>query len=558
MADLERELDDDEFEALLAGLGEEVTPEDIADLVRDEKGITTPEQANEYRDAKLKDASDLESLIEPVGPEYTPAGEITGMDAETIKPTTAPVVSDAPVRPVVPDPHDAADYYSTRSAGGLQQPLGVEDTRQNLVAEARRVPGMYNAPGLNVPQQRVVGEYEKEFMANNSRPTDQDIRRNWIIATIFGDKGDAEKGREFFINQRQAYDEGVAKARAMDRTGGRVSQGMAELLVGAGLMSAESAVQLRADDPALDVARSLGATGVKLRGQDTTQNNAMLAAIVKLLESREDNQVGYDNKTRQLENNLAVADLYSKKKAGAGGGGGPKMDPDTAAAYYIATRNGGTLETARKFLAGTLGESEATPEQRERMNQANIAWQLMPTKERLQTTKALEAKVGTEVRAPSARAAIEAMNPAKLMDLSTRMQGIGVPLLQANRAWTRLKERSPNIASAVVKMGLGTAFENAVKSQMSKEDFTDFQAIKRQILVSAKATSGAAITASEAPNLASAFGMVMADENQFFNDPATLTSFLNNSVTEYNMLADAVIQYYPHAMDWARSKKGGP
>jgi hypothetical protein len=538
--------DDEELQALLEALSEGSTDELATDLLAPK--------------APAQGADDLASLIEPVAPEYETAGAITGMNADILA-EKKPAVSDPALtvdeRPVVPDPHDVADTFTTRSPEGTQQLLGGEDNRQNIAAAVQRVGQLYDDPRFNVKTERNVGDYEKEFLSLNKRPTDADFRRQWILASLFGGDGAEEKSREFLTKQTQSFDEGLQKARAMDQHGGRISKPMAELLVSTGSFSPESVVNMRADDPALETLRSLGALGVRTRGQDTSVQTTMMNALVKLLTEREGNQLGFDTKNAQIASNEAIADKYAKKKSGgAGGGVSSTVDPLDAEAYHIAEQRDLPLELAKKFTHSTLAPNEATPEQLEKLSSGRIGWNLMSPKEKGLSVKALEAKLGAEARAPGVVAAKGAADPKKIYDVRVEMQDIGAPLLQAYKGWQRLLKK-PTLAAALVKAGQGSTFEQLTKAGMTAEDFKDLQAVKAQVLNASKKISGSAITKTEAPNLASGIGMNMTEDSNFFGSPATLTSYLDNAIQLYNLRARTAQEIYPGSMDWMVTKKGG-
>lgn len=117
----------------------------------------------------------------------------------------------------------------------------------------------------NVPSER---RWEDEFLADRKRYTDDDIQRGYMLHTLLGSPEQGMAFRKMAREEQVAYDKGLYEARDRDLASQRVSPALAEAIAASGMVSPESAVNLRMNDPAVKNFGQYASQGMRARGQD--------------------------------------------------------------------------------------------------------------------------------------------------------------------------------------------------------------------------------------------------------------------------------------------------
>lgn len=413
----------------------------------------------------------------------------------------APATSTQP-RPVLAGqpvaPKDAASYAMDTSSG-KQRVFGVDDQRQDLAGNAARVGELYK------PEDAATGPgaHEQQFLAGSERPTAQDVRRAWIVQSLFGQPGDNFKAVDMVRGMQQDHDQGLARARAADAAapgaGHQVDRATAEALGMFGL-SPEAAVSARENSPVIQLMRSGGLNVAKgLRGQDTQVHTTDVKEVGDTWRNDANNATDLEQTDR---NNVAKIEAAKiRKRTGAGGGGG--LSPDVHAAY-LAQQANVPLETAQAFVGGTIDPKTVDPKTLEGMQVASALFKNAAPKDRAQMVKTRMGAEGGNSDAAGRAASIERGSPKFRLKVKQDMAEIGTPLRHAIIGYNSL---SPKAKQLVTQVGLGGNLSMLRDAGVTPQEQAAIGAVVEQINASVKALSGAAVSASEWSRVGAAMGI---------------------------------------------------
>jgi hypothetical protein len=440
-------------------------------------------------------------------------GEITlGTPAEE----PAPAATPAPAPKItVPEPKQAANLVMSESPEGKQQPFGVRDERADLMAARDRVRELSRGQPAEVSG---PGEQERAFAASSWRPSDQDVRRAWIIQSLFGDKGDAFRMVEMLRGIQRDHDEGLARARGADQQvaakNRRVNPAVAEMAALSGI-SPESAVGMTGDDA--KVLQSLGGLGVRLRGQDTQVLNKNVGETGDVLDTLITEEGKNTRHGLQLENNIEVANI--RKRQGKGGGGGGSIDPTELQAFLERQENVSPDKVAQ-FVSGTL--DRADPDFA-RLSSAAVLYQRLDSKKRAQVVAGALGREAGNVDAPEKSAAVKQADPVKRMEIKNELNEVGIPLQRALKSWQRLP---PNVKKLATSIGLEGNIGKLKQLGFTDQQAADFARVIGQINEDIKRTAGSAVSANEGVRKGAEIGITMDGIAPM--SPAVLTNWLSD------------------------------
>lgn len=505
-------------------------PEELKSLIEDEISKRAG-PSMEVGDIQMGGGAENQDPLD----DWKPAGEESGLDSDLAalleEPTKAPA-------PAVPAPKDTAPIVMSESPQGAQQPFGVRDERADLMAARDKVGQLY---GDGAPAQASgPGRYEQEFLAQNQRPTNDELRKAWILQSIFGEKGDNFKMLEMVQGMQHSFDQGLARARAADSEvsgkNQRVDRATAEMLVLSGL-SPEAAAQTKVGDPVIQLARSGGLNlGARLRGQDTqvlNKNVGETGDVWKTLTS----EAGKDTRQdKQLANNIEVAKMRKRSGKGAAAGAGGE---DTALLSAFLQRNENVApETADAFVAGTLDPSDPSYA---KLNSAMTIFKGMGGDKQAQLLRGTLGREGGDVDKPMVSASVKQADPVQRLKIKNDLTETGMPLRAAVSGWNSLSPRAKQLA---VNIGLQGNIAQLRDAGLSPQEQAAIGAVIGQINQYIKQVSGAAVSNSEWARMGAELG-VTGEGVAPFKSPATLSAWLQRASAMYKQHAANVASEYP-------------
>ena len=442
-----------------------------------------------------------------------PSGEITlGKPAE--EPEAPPAPEPAP-KITVPEPKKAADLVMSESPEGKQQPFGVRDERADLMAARDRVRGLADA---RPAQQTGPGAQEQAFLESAYRPSNDDLRRAWIIQSLFGEKGDAFRMVEMLQGMQQRHDEGLARARAADQqTAAKnkpVSSAAAEMAVLSGV-TPESAVNMSPDD--VKMLQSLGGLGVRLRGQDTQVHNKNVDATGDVWDALLTEDGKNTRQDKQLANNLEVAKLRKRQK-GAGGGGGGENKAILSA--FLQRNENVSPETANAFVEGTLDPQDPAYA---KLASAATIYRGMGGDKQAQLLRGTLGREGGDEDKVANKQALQSGDLEKRRKAKDDLNEEGMPLQRALKGWQRLP---PNVKQLAVSMGLEGNIGKIKQLGFTDQQAADFARVIGQINEDVKRTAGSAVSANEGVRKGAEIGITMDGIAPM--STAVLTNWLND------------------------------
>lgn len=487
------------------------------------------------------DAGELDALMqdaisahgEPAGDElnepaedWAPAGEETGLEA---------LLDDEPAR--VPAPKATADIVMA-DQGGKQAPFGVQDQRQDLTGNASRVAELYGQ--LEPEQATGPGRHEQELNASwqgSDAEIQKAMRAAAIMKALFDDDGGYGERAKYLIEREKAHAGRLSSARAADAAESeknrRVDQATAEMLVLAGV-SPEAAVKARMGDPIVQLVRSTGGLGVKLRNQDTQVLNKNVGETGDVWQTLTEEQGKDTRQDKQLANNLEVAKL--RKRSGKGGGGAGGENTALLSAFLQRNENV-SPETADSFLAGTLQPSDPNFA---KLSSALTIFKGMTGKKQDQLLGGTLGREGGNADKAAVSADVKRADPVQRTKLKREIGEYNMALGAAITGWNKLP---PKIKALVAKTGLEGTTAQLRQAGMTAEEQAQFSPVIALINDNIKKTAGAAVSNSEWARKSAEVGLSGAFSP--FNDPAVLTGWLKRARAAYQADVGAIESEYP-------------
>lgn len=483
-------------------------------------GITSPEQGTEY----------LDKFARKGGADWRPAGAETGMDDD--------ILNSLLESPKAPAPKDTAGIVMS-DQDGQQAPFGVKDQRQDLTGNASRVAELYGQ--LEPEQQAGPGRHEQELNASwgsSDEEIQKAMRASAIMKALFDDDGGYGDRAKYLIEREKERAGRLSSARAADAAEAeknrRVDQATAEMLVLAGV-SPEAAVKARMGDPIVQLVRSTGGLGVKLRNQDTQVLNKNVGETGDVWKTLTEEQGKNARQDKQLDNNIQVAKLRKRQGKGGAGGGGE----NTALLSAFLQRNENVPPAiADAAVAGTLDTSDPNYA---KLASAIAIYRGMGGDKQAQLLRGTLGREGGEGDKAAVSASVKQADPVQRLKLKNELTEIGMPLRSAVTGWNSLSPRAKELA---VKIGLQGNISQLRDAGLSPQEQAAVGAVVGQINQYIKQVSGAAVSNSEWARMGAELG-VTGEGVAPFKSTAALGAWLQRASALYKQRAANAASEYP-------------
>lgn len=532
---------------------------------------TTP-GALAKQDAPAFDTSALDSLVGQAGQAvndaldahagapsagYKPAGELSGMDSDLLSLAEPSGGAQTPTQQMAgAQPKEAAGQVIGESGNAF----GVDDPREDLLKARDRARELYQQQ----PTQDLSGPGQEEplFASQNERPSENDMRRAWVLnslATMFGADDDlALRVHDMMTRKARDYDQGLTAARAADRAARprRADLATAELAALSGL-SPEAAASLTENSPSINLLKAGGINiGKGLRGQDTgvlRENIGQTGDTYRQAVTEEG-----DRRAQELAAQTALQTAQIRKRTEPGGGGGGGQD--SGLVPFLVRNQGIPQDVAEAAANGRLDESKLTPEMALKVKTAVAGWKSLPRKKRDEITTAYlkessEAGQGKTAYLASLRDRDKRMKYRNDFTAS-RKQALaaigGLKMLQANpaalKAYLSIAKGAggdPNRFSALLQ-----------KATFGKNDRIAVGAIQSLVNDLMAKRSGASVSNQEMDRLMTEVGLPSGVD--LFNDPGALQAWLNRLMDKINSEASEYNRAYgadnngQDRLEWAK------
>ncbi len=535
--------------------------------------------ANEERDFAALDAAPVAAPAAP-----TAQAMSTSTSSSTTTRDPDPWHTPGTPGPLSREPKDAAQYIwkpAAESQGALADYLGHDEEAALAPLEARRAQvqqALANRPREDAFAALQPGHYEQQFLAENVRPTNEDINRMVIMNRMFGRKGDEQTAYQMAIHAQSSFDHGLQQARAMDaktRPGRLVDDATVEALVEYGL-TPESAAQVRVGSPVLDLMKQKLASLEREKMIRKTEETKMEGAT-DLVVGRNNNVTSAENNAATNEARAALAKLKADSKAKGAGGGGKTPEDIARQLVRDYELDPARLAAVTQLVQGKPPEGAFTPEELAKLNLQAGTYLRMPGKDWREVVKKSSVAIDTtgnrDVAADKTAQRQKDMAQFKSRMLNAKEQIAfkteGKSAFQDVRnAWAGLKAIEANPAYAAIFFGYGADPNDA--GAFTGENFLKFVrsqgvpeaearklagaggAIWRAVNTVTAARSGKAVTNGEWARIAREVGLpVGLDVGNAETGPAQFREFLRATMANLEMKRSVYNETVSNdQMDW--------